>query len=76
MSDWHDIVWQYLLQELKHMERECNVEQPYTLKNLKGFVHLEIDGKTYVFDKGGYAGNTSAEIAHNMAKDMVENYLM
>lgn len=76
MAEWHDIVWQCLLQELKHMEREHNIKQTYTLKNLQGFVYLIIDDKNHVFDMSGYAGNTSAEIAHNMAKDIVENYLM
>ena len=32
-------------------------------------------GVTAQFDMSGYAGNTSAEIAHNIVKDIVDNYL-
>ena len=36
---------------------------------------FDMSGVTAQFDMSGYAGNTSAEIAHNIVKDIVDNYL-
>lgn len=70
MVEWQELVWQYLLQEL-HEYPDISV------KHNGGFIFMTIDGsdQTYMFDMSGYAGNTSAEIAQNIAKDIVENYL-
>lgn len=70
MVEWQELVWQYLLQELH--------EYPdITVTHNGVFISMTIDGsdQTYMFDMNGYAGNTSAEIAKNIAKDIVENYL-
>lgn len=78
MADWHATTWHYILQELRKLERQYPDAKSYTVKHTSGYVHLTIDGddRPYLFDMGGYAGETSAEIAHNLAKDIVENYLM
>lgn len=74
MVAWQDAAWQYFLRELKSYP----THKSYKLNRQDGFVFLVIDNDeshTYVFDMSGYAGETSEEIAKNMAEDMAENYL-
>lgn len=75
MVEWHDIIWQSLLQELQKLGRQYPTK-PYTIKHNDGFVSIIRNGHTYMFNMGDYAGDTSKEITQNMAKDIVENYLV
>ena len=68
------MIWQCLLQELKYY----HINRPYKLTHQKGFVFLIIGndkGYIYMFDMRKYAGETNEEIAKNIAKDIIKNYL-
>ena len=74
MVEWQELIWQYFLQEL---DKFPDILVGYTITHDNGFISMAIDNsdQTYMFDMNGSAGNTSAEIAKNIAKDIIENYL-
>ena len=77
MVEWQEEVARCVYQELGTYVEENHDMSDFILEpNDNGiFSFWAKDGVTAQFDMSGYAGNTSAEIAHNIVKDIVENYL-
>lgn len=77
MVEWQEEVARCVYQELGTYVEENPGMSDFILEPSDNgiFSFWAKSGVTAQFDMSGYAGNTSAEIAHNIVKDIVENYL-
>jgi hypothetical protein len=77
MVEWQEEVARCVYQELGTYVEENPGTSDFILEpSDNGVFSFSVkSGVTAQFDMSGYAGNTSAEIAHNIVKDIVENYL-
>ena len=77
MVEWQEEVARCVYQELgTYVEENPNMSDFILEPSDNGiFSFWAKSSATAQFDMSGYAGNTSAEIAHNIVKDIVENYL-
>ena len=77
MVEWQEEVARCVYQELGTYVEENPDTPDFILEPSDNgvFSFWAKSGVTAQFDMSGYAGNTSAEISHNIVKDIVENYL-
>ena len=77
MVEWQEEVARCVYQELGTYVEENSDTPDFILEPSDNgiFSFWTKSRVTAQFDMSGYAGNTSAEIAHNIVKDIVENYL-
>ena len=77
MVEWQEEVARCVYQELGTYVEENPGTSDFILEPSDNgiFSFWAKSGVIAQFDMSGYAGNTSAEIAHNIVKDIVENYL-
>lgn len=77
MVEWQEEIARCVYQELgTYVEENPGISDFILEPSDNGiFTFWAKDGTTAQFDMSGYAGNTSAEIAHNIVKDIVDNYL-
>ena len=77
MVEWQEEVARCVYQELGTYIEEHRDMSDFILEPSDNgiFSFWAKSGVTAQFDMSGYAGNTSAEIANNIVKDIVDNYL-